>query len=314
MNQTFNTWFQLNKGAVIGDVGHAACVARLKWVFRGNQIPWIFLQLLHTKGDTVCIFVDLDHLNLDCLADGQNLGGVVHTAPCHVCDVKQAVNAAEVNKRTVFGDVLDHAVDFLALGQVANDFCTLLGTGFFEDRTTRNNDVTTATVHFQNLERLLETHQRASSAHGAHINLRARQERNSAAQINSKAAFNTTKDRTFNALFSSVGFLQTVPCFLTARHLTGDNCFAFGVFDLAKENFDFIANCNFGSFAWFGKFFKLDAAFHLVAYVDDGLARFDRDNLAFDNRTLFGRVHFEAFVQECFKLVHHIRHVAYRIL
>ncbi len=146
-------------------------------------------------------FVDLDDLHLDRLADGKDLGGVVHTAPCHVCDVQQAVNTAQINERTVFGDVLDHAVNGLTFGQVADDFGTLFGTGFFEDRTARYNDVAPATVHFQDLERLLHTHQRASIAHGAHINLRTGKERNSAAQINGKATFDAAKDRAFDALF-----------------------------------------------------------------------------------------------------------------
>ena len=164
-------------------------------------------------------FVDLDDLNLDRLADGQNLGRVVHTAPCHVCDVQQAVYAAKVDERTVFGDVLDHTVDSLTFCQVADDFGALFGTGLFKDRTTRHNDVATATVHFQNLERLLETHQWARVTHRAHVNLRAGQERNSAAQINSKAAFDTAKDRAFDALFVGVCFFQTIPGFLAARHL-----------------------------------------------------------------------------------------------
>ena len=73
-------------------------------------------------------FVDLDHLHLDRLADGKDLGWVVHTAPCHVCDVQQAVNAAKVNKCTVFGDVLDHAVNFLTFSQVADHFGALFCT------------------------------------------------------------------------------------------------------------------------------------------------------------------------------------------
>ena len=67
------------------------------------------------KGDTVGLFVDLDDLNLDGFADCQDLGWVVHTAPCHVGDVQQAVNAAQVNECTVFSDVLDHTVNRICL-------------------------------------------------------------------------------------------------------------------------------------------------------------------------------------------------------
>ena len=42
---------------------------------------------------------------------------VVDALVAHVGDVEQAVDAAEVDERAVIGDVLDHAVDHLALGQ-----------------------------------------------------------------------------------------------------------------------------------------------------------------------------------------------------
>ena len=166
-----------------------------------TSIPWIVLQLLHAKADAVRLFVDLDDLHLDRLADCEDLGWVVHTAPCHVCDVQQTVNAAQINERTVFGDVLDHTVNLLAFGQVADNFGALFCTGLFEDRTTRYNDVATTTVHLQDLERLLETHQWASVAHWAHVNLRAWKERNSAAKVNSETAFDAAKDCAFDALF-----------------------------------------------------------------------------------------------------------------
>ena len=47
------------------------------------------------KADTVCFFVDLDDLNLDRFTNCEDFGWVVHTAPCHVSDVQQAVNAAQ---------------------------------------------------------------------------------------------------------------------------------------------------------------------------------------------------------------------------
>mmetsp|Transcript_18126 Transcript_18126/g.28108 ORF Transcript_18126/g.28108 Transcript_18126/m.28108 type:complete len:371 (+) Transcript_18126:91-1203(+) len=311
VNETLNTRLQLNKGTVIGDVGHTAFVHGRQWVLRSNQIPWIFLQLLHAQADAVGFFVDLDHLNFDGFANCQDLRWVVHTTPCHVSYVQQAVNAAEVNKRTVFGDVFDHTVDRLAFGQVADDFCALFGTGLFEDRTTGHNDVATTTVHLQNLERLLQTHQWASVTHWAYVNLGTRQEGHGAAKVNCEAAFDATKDCAFNALFVCIGFLEAIPSFFTARHLTGDNRFAAGVFCRAQEDFYFVANSDFSSFTWICEFFKINAAFHFVAYVDDGLARFDCDHLAFDNGPLFGRVHFEAFLQEGFEFLHHfISHVA----
>ena len=65
-----------------------------------------------------------------------------------------------------------------------------------------------------------------------------------------------------------------------------------------------VANSDFGGFTGICKFFKLDTAFHFVADVDDGLARFNCDDFAFNDRPFFGCVHFEAFVQEGFEFLH----------
>src|SRR5690606_14511509 len=59
-----------------------------------------------------------------------------------------------------------------------------------------------------------------------------------------------------------------------------------------------------GFFAGICEFLQIDAAFHLVADVDDGLSRLDGDDPAFDNAALIGGVDFEAFVQEGFEFLH----------
>jgi len=113
-----------------------------------------------------------------------------------------------------------NAVNFLAFGQVADDFGALFGTGFFKDRTTRYNDVAPATVHFQDLEWLLKVHQWACIAYRANVNLRAGQERNRAAKVNSEPTFNAAKDRAINTFFVSIGFFETIPSFFAAGHFT----------------------------------------------------------------------------------------------
>jgi len=307
VNQTFNTGFQLHEGAVIGDVGDTALMHGADGIHFFNSIPRIGLQLLHAKADAVGVLVDLDDLNLDGFADRQDFRRVVDATPSHIGDVQQAVNAAQIHERTVFGDVLDHTVNGLAFGQVADNFGTLFCTRFFKDRTTRNNDVATATVHFQDLERLLHAHQRASITHGTHVNLATRQERHSAAQINSKAAFDTAKDRAINAGLGRIGLLKTIPCFFAASFLARDLGFAAGILNAVQIHFHSVADVDVRLLAGVREFFQIDAAFHLVADIDDGLARFDRDNPAFDNRTLFGGVNLEAFLQEGFEFVHSFR-------
>ena len=248
--------------------------------------------------------VDLDDLDLDGLADRQDLGGVVDAAPCHVGDVQQAVHTAQVDEGAVLGDVLDHAVHGLTFFEVRDDLGALFGAGLFQDGTARDNDVAPAAVHFQDLEGLLQTHQRASVTHGADVNLRTGQEGHGTAEVDSEATLDAAEDRTFDAGVVGVSFFQAIPGFFAAGHLARDDGFATGVLGGAQVNLDLVTNGDFGRFAGICEFFQINAAFHLVADVDDGLACFNCDDLAFDNRTLFGGVHFEAFVEEGFEFLH----------
>src|SRR5690606_10238852 len=156
VDQTLDAGFQFHEGAVVGDVGHAALVDRADRELVRHGIPRIRLQLLHAQADAVGFLVDLDDLDLDGLADRQDLGRVVHAAPRHVGDVQQPVNTAQIDEGAVFGDVLDHAVDHLTFVQVGDDLGALLGARFFQNGTARHDDIAAAAVHLQDLERLLE--------------------------------------------------------------------------------------------------------------------------------------------------------------
>jgi hypothetical protein len=62
--------------------------------------------------------------------------------PRHVGDVQQAVDAAEVDERTVVGEVLDHAADDRAFVQVVEQLGALFALRvLFDHGTARNDDV-----------------------------------------------------------------------------------------------------------------------------------------------------------------------------
>src|SRR6202042_753552 len=122
------------------------------------------------------LVVDLDDLDLHGLADGQHFGRVIDPPPCDIGDVQQAVDAAEVDERTVIGDVLDDAVDDLTLFEVLHQLLALFGAGLFQNRTARHHDVAAAAIHLEYLERLRVVHQRRDVPDRTNIDLRTRQE------------------------------------------------------------------------------------------------------------------------------------------
>src|SRR5690606_8175747 len=219
---------EFNKSTVVGDVGDAAGELGLDRVLGFDAFPRIGLQLLHAEADAVAFVVDANDLDLDGLADREHFGRVVNTTPGDICDVQQAVNAAEINERTVIGDVLDHAVNNLALFELLDDFRTLFRTALFEDGATRDNNVAATLVHLQNLERLRHVHERRDIADRTDVHLRTRQEGDGAFEVDGEAALDLVEDGAFTALIVVVHFFELDPALFAASLLAAQHGFAGG--------------------------------------------------------------------------------------
>jgi len=176
MHQAFHARLQLYEGAVVGDVGDPAGELGLQGVFGLDPIPGIGQQLFHAKADTLGFRINADHLNLDGFADSQGLGRVVDPAPGHVGDMQQAVDAAQVHEGAVIGDVLDHAFQHLAFGQIGHQFGALHGQGDFQNGPAGDHYVAPASVHLQDLKGLRDAHQWRDIANGTDVDLATRQE------------------------------------------------------------------------------------------------------------------------------------------
>src|SRR4051812_11296979 len=303
VDQAFDARLQLDERAVVGDVGDAAGEARIQRVLCLDALPRIVQQLLHAERDAVGLVVDLDDLDLDGLADGEHFGRVIDPAPCDIGDVQQAVDAAEVDERTVVGDVLDHAVDHLTLFEVLHQFLALLGAGFFENRAARHHDVAAAAIHFQDLERLRIVHQRRDVADRADIDLRTRQEGNRAVEIDGEATLDLVEDDAVDLLVVVEGLLKLAPAFLAARLVARQHGFAERILDPVEEHLDLVADLEFAVAAGPGEFTQRHAAFGLQADVDDGHVFFNRDYNALDDRAFLQIAAGEGLVEHRGKIV-----------
>src|SRR6202041_1076710 len=141
---------------------------------------------------------------------------MVDTTPRNIGDVQQTVDAAEVNERTVIGDVLDDAVDHLTLFEVLHQLLALLGAGLFQNRAARHHDVAAAAIHLEDLERLRIVHQGSDVADRADIDLRARQEGDSAVEIDGKTTLDLVEDEAVDLLVVIEGLLELAPALLPA--------------------------------------------------------------------------------------------------
>src|SRR3954447_1684772 len=303
MDQAFDTRLQFDERAVIGDVGDAAGEARIQRILRLDALPRIVQQLLHAQRNAVGLVVDLDDLDLDGLADGEHLGRVIDPAPGDIGDVEQAVDAAEINERTVIGDVLDDAVDHLTLFEVLHQLLALLGAGLFENRAARHHDVAAAAIHLQNLERLRIVHQGRDVADRTNVDLRTRQEGGRAVEVDGKAALDLVEDDAVNLLVVVEGLLELAPAFLAARLVARQHGFAERIFDPVEEHLDLVANLEIAFAAGAGEFAQRDTAFGLQADVDDGHVLFNCNYLALDDGAFLQIAAGEGLVQHCSEIV-----------
>ena len=174
VDQTFDARLQLHESAIIGDVGDPTVEFGADRIFQLDAFPRIGFQLFHAERDALSVGVEADHLNLNGLADLQGLARVIDPAPGDVGDVQQAVDAAQIDKRAVVGDVFDHPLQDLTFLEVGDQFRTRFGAGFFQHGAARNDDVAAAAIHFQDLERLRRAQQRRDVTHRSNIDLTAR--------------------------------------------------------------------------------------------------------------------------------------------
>ena len=115
VDQTLDALLELDERAVVGDREDAAANLRADRVALGGVEPRIRRELLEAERDALLVLVELEDLDLDLIADVDEVARMRETAPAHVGDVEQAVEAAHVDERAVVGEVLDDAGEDRAL-------------------------------------------------------------------------------------------------------------------------------------------------------------------------------------------------------
>ena len=98
VNESFNTLFDLCETAVIGQVSHFGYDATALWITICNLHPRIFAQLLKTQRYAVAFAIKLKNLHIKLLSHFNHFTWVLDSLPCHVSDVQQSIDAAEIKK------------------------------------------------------------------------------------------------------------------------------------------------------------------------------------------------------------------------
>ena len=133
VNKSLDTGFQFDERSVISDVGNGAVDTGPNLVFRFNGFPRIGFKLLHAKRNTLGFEIDPQHLHFHRVTHIDDVAWVIDAPPGHVGDMQKAVDAAQVDKGAIIGNVFHHAFDNLAFFQLGDDFRPQFGTCLFQN-------------------------------------------------------------------------------------------------------------------------------------------------------------------------------------
>ena len=141
-----------------------------------HLLPRVGLRLLEAERDALALAVDVEHLDLDRLADLEHLGRVVHVAPGELRDVDQAVHPVEVDEGAEVDDVGDLPLDHVAGVEVVEDLLALLLALLLEHGAPGEDDVVARAVELDDLGEELLAHELVEILHAADVHERRRQE------------------------------------------------------------------------------------------------------------------------------------------
>ena len=124
VQQAVDALFDLDEGAVVGEVADGALDHRAGRIAVGHAVPGVLLGLLHAQRDFLLLLVDLQHDDFDLVVDLHQFVGMADPlGPRHFADVHQALDAfLELDEGAVAHHVDHRALDDRADGIFRLDF------------------------------------------------------------------------------------------------------------------------------------------------------------------------------------------------
>ena len=287
VNEAFDAGFQFHKRAVRHEVGDLALDLHVDRILVRDLVPRIGGLLLEAERDTLFLTVDVEHEHFDFLAHLEHFARVVEAAPAHVGDVKQAVEAVEVDERAEVGDVLDHALDRAALLDAAEELCALLRPFGFNELAAGEDDVLALLVELDDLALEGLALVDAQVLGRDDVDLAAGQERLDA-DVEHEAALDHGLDLAADEPAVVENLDDLFPVLFLGRFFLGEDDHALVVLEALEENFDFAADFELGVVL---ELAQADDALGLVADVDEDFIRALLQHAALDDAALGKRTH-----------------------
>ena len=126
VDQPFDALLEFDECSVVSNADDASANVSADGIAMLGVEPRIRRELLEPQRDALLIFVVLENLDLDLIADVDEIFGVGQASPRHVGDVQKAVETAQINERAVLGQVLDDSGQDRAFFQMLQSLRALL--------------------------------------------------------------------------------------------------------------------------------------------------------------------------------------------
>src|SRR6266481_5757863 len=211
VDQTFNALLEFYKCAVIGDADDASVDVRAHGIAVLSIQPRIGRELFESQRNALLVFVILQNLYLNLVADVNQIARVGQASPRHVSDMQKPINSAHIHKRSILGQVLDDPGEDAAFFQVCEGFAALFILLFFQKLFARDYDVAAFLVELDDgdFHRLaLHTIQ---IPYRTQVHLRARQEGVRPLNIDGQPALDPLHNDALDRLLFVVSALNLVP-------------------------------------------------------------------------------------------------------
>jgi hypothetical protein len=177
---------------------------------------------LRTERDPLPVPIHLENLDLNFLADLDDLARMIDVVPRELAYVDQSVYPLKVHERPEVDEVRDRARDDVALLERSEDAMTLLLTLLLEYRPTAQDHVVPASVELYYFALQALAHKRVEVPDTPDVH-QARWQESPETDVYDETALDYLDDRPFDRALVLVGLLDALPSLLEGRPLSRED-------------------------------------------------------------------------------------------
>ena len=240
VDQALDAVTEVDEGAKRHELRDGALDDGVDRVLLDERAPGILGGLLETEGDALAVEVDIEHLDLDLLADLDDLGGVVDVVPGELGDVDQAVDAAEVDEGAEVDDRGDRALEAHARLELRENLGALGLAGLLEHDAAGQDNVVAVAVHLDDAGLDAGAEVGVEVLDATEVDERGGQEATQA-DVEDKAALDDLDDLALDVLALLELLLDAVPGALVLCALLGEHEATVLVLLLENQGLDRVA-------------------------------------------------------------------------